>query len=89
MSISLASPPESRNISILAQWQQEEYTGITTAVVPLSYPVDADSGLLLVWKNGTLLRPSLNMISGSTVTLPSALIAGDWVVCFYKARLQS
>ena len=87
MSISLAGPPETRNTSILAQWQQEEFTGITTAVVPLSYAPDTDSGLVLVFKNGTLLRPSLNTISGSTLTLPSALIAGDWLVCFYKARV--
>lgn len=87
MAVSLASPPASRNESILAQWQQEEFTGITTTVVPLSYPPDVDSGLVLVFKNGTLLRPSLNTISGSTLTLPSALIAGDWVVVHYKSRV--
>lgn len=87
MALTLPQPPESRNIDVLRQWKQEEFTGITTAVVPLSQVPDAASGILLVWKNGTLLRPSLNTISGATLTLPSALIAGDWVVVLYKGRL--
>lgn len=86
MAVSLPAPPETSNVRALAQWKQEEFTGITTAVVPLSQMPDAASGILLVWKNGTLLRPSLNVLDGSTLTLPGALIAGDWVVVFYKAR---
>lgn len=87
MALSLTSPPESRNIAILAQWQQEEFTGLTTTTVPLSSAPDTTSGMCLVFKNGTLVRPSLITISGSTLTLPSALVAGDWIVIFYKARL--
>lgn len=86
MPLSLPAPYATANERALAQWRQEEFTGLVTAVVTLSQTPDLASGLLLVWKNGTLLRPSLNVLAGSILTLPSALIAGDWVVVFYKAR---
>lgn len=86
MALTLNSPPESANVQALSQWRQEEFTGLTTAVVTLAQQPDVKSGMMLVFKNGTLLRPSLNVLSGTTLTLPSALIAGDWVVVSYKAR---
>jgi hypothetical protein len=39
------------------------------------------------WKNGTMVRPSLVTVLGNVVTLPGALIAGDWVVVVYKSRI--
>ena len=86
MPLSLAGPPESPNIRALAQWRQEQFTGLTTTDIPLSQVPDQASGILLCWKNGTLLDPTTVTLSGSTLTLSSALIAGDVVVVFYKAR---
>lgn len=87
MPLSLPAPYETKNIQALAQWRQEEFTGLATATISLSQTPDAASGILLAFKNGTLLRPSLNTLSGSTLTLPGALIVGDWLVVYYKARI--
>lgn len=86
MPISLPLPPESKNIQTLAAWRVEEFTGLVTADVTLSQPVDAASGLCLVWKNTALELPSTITIAGSTLTLSAPLIAGDSVVVFYKCR---
>lgn len=86
MALSLPIPPRDANERALAQWRQEEFTGLTSATVALSQTVDVASGIILAFKNGTLLRPSLNAVSGSTLTLPAALVAGDWLVVIYKAR---
>jgi hypothetical protein len=43
--------------------------------------------MVWVWKNGTMVRPSLVSVAGNVVTLPGALIAGDWVVVIFKARV--
>lgn len=87
MPLSLPAPPETPNVRALAAWKTEEFTGLTVATLTLAANVDAASGMLFVFKNGTLLRPSLVTVSGSVVTLPSALIAGDWVAVLYKSRL--
>lgn len=84
--LSLPVAPETQNIRALAAWRQEEVTGLVTATITLQQQIDAASGICLVWKNGTLVQPSTITIAGNTLTLGSALIAGDWVVIFYKAR---
>ena len=84
--LSLPTPPASPNEVALASWKVEEFTGLTVATITLAANADAASGMVLVWKNGTLLRPSLNTISANVITLPSALIAGDWVVVVYHSR---
>jgi hypothetical protein len=86
MPLSLTRPPEG-NDRALAAWRQERFTGLTTATVTLSQNVDAASGILMVFKNTALLDPSTIALSGKTLTLSGALIAGDIVVVLYHARL--
>ena len=86
MPLSLTRPPEG-NDRALAAWRQERLTGLTTATVTLQQNVDAASGLLLVFKNGTLLDPTTVTLSQNVLTLSSALIAGDIIVVVYKARI--
>lgn len=84
MPIQLPEPPESPNVRALAGWSREEFTGLTTAVVTLAKT--ANAGTELVVKNGSIVRPSTYTLAGTTLTLGSALIAGDWVVVWYHAR---
>lgn len=84
--LSLPSPPETPNVRVLAAWKSEEFTGLTTDTLTLSVNADAASGMLFVWLNGTLVRPSLVTVTGADVTLPAPLIVGDWVAVLYKAR---
>lgn len=86
--LSLASPPETPNVRTLAAWTQEEQTGIVGVTITLSQVPDGASGVIMIWKNGTLVRPSLQSVVGKTVTLAVALAAPDWVVIFYKNRVQ-
>lgn len=86
MALSLPSPPESPNVRALAQWRQDRQTGLTTDAVVLPQTPDGASGIVLVFKNGTLLDPTTVTLSGSTLTLSSALVAGDVVVTLYKCR---
>lgn len=76
--------PGSSSIRALASFAREEYTGLTTTALPVQHPVV--QGLELVFKNGTLVRPSTYTISKNTITLGGALIAGDWVVVYYYFR---
>lgn len=82
--IALPTQPESPNIRALAALTREEFTGLTTAVVTLSH--ECRAGTELVFKNGTLVRPTTYTLSGKTITLGGALIAGDWTVVLYHAR---
>lgn len=86
MALTLNAPPESPNIRALAAWRQERLTGITGTTITLQQNVDAASGILLVFKNGALLDPSTTALSGKTLTLGGALVAGDIVVVLYHAR---
>lgn len=86
MALALPAPPETANITALAAWKQDRLTGLTTTAVPLTAQVDVKGGICLVWKNGTLLDPNAVTIDGATLTLASALIAGDIVVVFYHSR---
>jgi hypothetical protein len=87
MPLTLNSTPESPNIRALAQWRQERLTGLVGVTVTLQQKVDVASGILLCWKNGTLLDPTTVTPSGQTLTLGVALIAGDVFVTLYKARI--
>jgi hypothetical protein len=82
--IALPEQAETPNVQALASFTREEVTGLTTADVVLAREVSA--GTECVWKNGTLVRPSTYAVSGKTITLGGALIAGDWVVVTYWAR---
>lgn len=86
--IPLPNPPESQNIRALAKLGRERYTGLTTTIVTLNDA--ASEGLEMVHKNGTLLDPnggtSGYAISGKTITLGAAAIAGDVFVIWYYAR---
>jgi len=86
MPLSLQHPPEG-NDRALAAWRQERVTGLTTATVTLKQNVDAASGILLVFKNGALLDPLTIALSGQTLTLSGALVAGDIIVVLYHARI--
>lgn len=82
--IRLPERPESANVQALASLTREEFTGLTTAVVTLSKA--ANAGTEIVVKNGSIVRPSTYTLAGTTLTLGSALIAGDWVAVWYHAR---
>lgn len=86
---SLPSQPETPNVRVLGQELIEEFTGLTTADVTLAeQPLETLGGaaLLLVFKNGTLVRPSTYTVSGKTVTLDADLIEADWLVARYSYR---
>lgn len=76
------------NERALAGWTRERFTGLTVATITLSQP--ASVGVEMVWKNGSALDPnggaSGYSISGKTITLGTAAIAGDVFVCLYLAR---
>lgn len=86
MALSLPIPPRDANERALAAWKQERFTGLTGTSVSLSSSVDANSGILMVFKNGSLVDPSTVAVSGATLTLGGALIGTDVLVVFYKAR---
>lgn len=84
------------NEQVLAAEYRERFTGLTTTAVTLSKvplrTVD-DVGLELVFKNGSLLDPnggaSGYTISGKSITLGTAAIAGDVFVIRYPYALNS
>lgn len=93
--IALPLQPESPNVAALASLTRETFTGLTTATITLGNEVRmsagiAGGGLELVFKNGSLLNPgggaSGYSISGKTITLGTAAIAGDWFLVLYFAR---
>ena len=86
MAVTLTTPPKTANERALAAWNMEEQTGITGTTVTLAQTVDEKAGLLHCWVNGTLVQPSTHSVSGSTLTLGSALSPSDWIVIHYKAR---
>lgn len=88
----LPSPPTA-NERALAQWYRERFTGLTTTAITLAQtPVRTadDVGLELVVKNGAVLDPSGGAsgysISGPSITLGTAAIAGDVFLIFYQYR---
>ena len=82
--IQLPQQPETANVRALAAWVREELTGLTTAVVTLAHEPQTETETVV--KNGAVVRPSTYTVSGKTITLGSALVAGDWVVVTYWAR---
>lgn len=84
------------NEKVLAAEYRERFTGLTTTAITLAKvplrTVD-DVGLELVFKNGTLLDPnggaSGYTISGKSITLGTAAIAGDVFVIRYPYALNS
>lgn len=83
--LTLPTTPASANERAVSAFTVERQTGATTASLTLGGT--AVDGLALVWKNGTLLDPSVAaIVSGTTVTLSVAAIAGDVFVIQYYAR---
>lgn len=89
----LPAQPESANVRALAQWYRERFTGLTgTAITLAQTPVRTsdDVGLELVVKNGAILDPSGGAsgysITGPSITLGAAAIAGDVFLILYPYR---
>lgn len=76
------------NEEVLRGWTRERFTGLTTTTITLARP--AIGGVELCFKNGALLDAgggaSGYSISGSTITLGTAAVAGDVFICLYLAR---
>lgn len=87
--IPLPDEPESENIRTLASLAHERFTGLTTTAIGLV--AEAVSGLESVFKNGSLLDPNGGAggysMSGKTITLGTAAIAGDVFVIHYYSRV--
>lgn len=93
--LAIPRAPESANVSALAMWRRERFTGLTTTAITLSSEprrTANDEGVELVFKNGTLLDPnggaSGYTISGKSITLGTAAIAGDVFIISYPYREQ-
>ena len=84
--IPLPRPPESANVLALACRGRDTFTGLTSTTVTLSDP--ATGAPEMVFKNGLLLTPSQYSISGTTVTLSTALVSSDEVIVHYQFRPQ-
>lgn len=93
--IALPEQPETPNIAALASLTRETFTGLTTTTITLGNEARVSTGasaggLELVFKNGALLNPaggaSGYSLSGKTITLGTAAIAGDWFLVLYYAR---
>lgn len=85
--------PPSANEQALAQQYWEQFTGLTTTAITLSYPVATtqdDKALILLSKNGLVLSQGAGAgnytITGTAITLGTAAIAGDNFVAFYWYR---
>lgn len=83
----------SNNERALAQVYLEQQTSLTTATISLSKPVAQTQdgvSLILLFKNGALLKNAAGagnfQVSGNTVTLGTAAIAGDQFVIYYHYR---
>lgn len=92
--LTLPTMAGSPNERALGQWYTERLTGLTGSTVTLSYTVAQTLNgvpLVLVFKNGTLLDPggggaTSYTVSGGTVTLVTAAVAGDVFVVWYLYR---
>jgi hypothetical protein len=87
----LPLPVRDANEAALAAWYRERQTGIVGVTLTLAYAprrtVD-DVGLEQLVKNGAVLDPATAYtISGNTVTLAVAAIAGDVFVAWYPYAL--
>ena len=90
--LTLPSAPTSTERA-LGQLYWEQFTGLTTVAVTLTYPVaetqDAKA-LLLVFKNGLVLSQGAGAanytVTGTSITLGTAAIAGDKFVVLYWYR---
>lgn len=85
----LPQPPANANERVLAQEYREEQTGLATTAVTLAHEplrMVSGGGLEMLYKNGTLLGSADYTISGSAVTLATALIASDVFVARYPYR---
>ena len=89
----LPTPP-SQNERVLAQQYWEQFTGLTTTAITLSYPVATtqdDKALILLSKNGAILSQGAGAanytVTGTAVTLGTAAIAGDTFHVFYWYRV--
>lgn len=87
----LATP--SLNERALAQVYLEQQTGLTVATITLAKPVAQTQdgvSLILLFKNGTLLQNAAGagnfQVSGNTITLGTAAIAGDLYIAYYHYR---
>lgn len=81
------------NEQALAQMYWEQFTGLTTTAVTLTYSVATtqdDKALVLLYKNGLLLSQGAGAgnytITGTAITLGTAAIAGDNFHTFYWYR---
>jgi hypothetical protein len=88
----LATAPTANERALAAEYR-ERFTGLVVATITLTKTplrtVD-DVGLELLFKNGTLLDPSVAYsISGKTITLAVAAIAGDVFVVRYPYAINS
>jgi hypothetical protein len=93
--IQLSEQPTT-NERVLAAEYRERFTGLTTVTITLTkVPIRTidDVGLELVHKNGSLLDPNGGAggytISGKSITLGTAAIAGDVFVIRYPYALNS
>lgn len=67
---------------------QDTRTGSTSTTWTLGNT--PDSGTLLLFKNGALLRdPADYTISGATITLASAPVSGDWLLASYATTTST
>jgi hypothetical protein len=94
--IALPTIPLDPNIRALAGFTRERFTGLTTTAVTLAHEAmsvpagSTGTGLELVTKNGLALDPAGGAggyaISGKTITLGTAAIAGDVFLVYYWTR---
>ena len=77
----------------LGQLYWEQFTGLTTTAVTLTYPVaetQDSKALLLVFKNGAVLSQGAGAanytVTGTAITLGTAAIAGDTFLVWYHYR---
>ena len=90
----LRLPAQPSNIErVLAQVYLEQQTGLTTATITLAKSVAQTQdgvSLLLLFKNGALLKNAAGAgnftVTGNTITLGTAAIAGDQFVIYYHYR---
>ena len=85
--------PPSTNERILAQQYIEQKTGLTTTTITLAKSVAITQDgvpLILLFKNGAALQRAAGAsnftITGNTITLGTAAIAGDVFIIHYGYR---
>ena len=79
----LPNQPETPNVRRLAQYRQEEQTGVTGFTLAVDEQIV--EGWEAIYKNGLRLRRGVDYtLAGGTVTLAVAAIAGDvWQLDYY------